>query len=145
MKKVSICECKTYDSQEVREAILKTAEEAGGLDWVKPGMKIAIKVNLIAAKSPESGAVTHYSMVTELARILVERGAKVIVGDSPGGPFNTAALKVVYSAAKLDRVTEAGAELNYDTESVTANFPEAAVLKQITYTKYAEISSFAKN
>ena len=48
---VSIVPCGSYDMGEVRAALAAALAPLGGLDWVQPGMKIAVKVNLISAMS----------------------------------------------------------------------------------------------
>jgi uncharacterized protein (DUF362 family)/NAD-dependent dihydropyrimidine dehydrogenase PreA subunit len=58
----------------------------GGWDaFVRPGAKVLLKINLIGAKPPESGAVTHAEFVRAIARILKARGCEVWIGDSAGG------------------------------------------------------------
>ena len=46
--------CADYDAASVRPALLAAIEAAGGLDWVRPGMRIGVKLNLCAAKKPEA-------------------------------------------------------------------------------------------
>ena len=47
MADVSIVRCSSYDEAEVVEAMRTVLEPIGGLDWVQPGMKIAVKANLV--------------------------------------------------------------------------------------------------
>ena len=84
--KVSIAPCADYAPENVREALIAALDSIGGLDAVKEGTKVAIKANLVTLMRPERAATTHPTMLAELTRLLVERGAKVVVGDSPGGP-----------------------------------------------------------
>lgn len=148
MEKVSISRCRSYEPAEARRALVEVVAPLGGLDWVERGMKIAIKMNLITKKTPESAAVTHWSLLVELTRLLVERGAEVVIGDSPGGPFSSVYLKAAYQSSGAEAAEKAGAKLNYNTDSTTERFEPALIHKDITYTSYLKdadaIISFSK-
>ena len=73
MEKVAIARCAHYG--EVESALRRATQ--GCLDWVRPGMKVAIKVNLVAAGKPESAVATHPAAAAAMARLLIERGAQV--------------------------------------------------------------------
>ena len=51
--KLSIVPCGDYTPETVRAALLAALDAVGGLDWVKPGMRIAVKANLVSAMKPE--------------------------------------------------------------------------------------------
>ena len=46
--KLSIVPCGDYTPETVRAALLAALDAVGGLDWVKPGMRIGIKLNLLS-------------------------------------------------------------------------------------------------
>ena len=77
---VSIVPCGSYDMGEVRAALSAALAPLGGLDWVRPGMKIAVKVNLISAMRPDAAATVHPALLTALTELLQERGASVVLG-----------------------------------------------------------------
>lgn len=52
-KRVVITSCENYDETEVSKALDRLLEPIGALNWVEPGMKIAIKVNFVLPKAPE--------------------------------------------------------------------------------------------
>ena len=135
---VSIVPCNTYGDDEVEKALISLLDPIGGLDWVKSGMRIAIKANLVTFAKPEEAVTTHPSLICTLVKILCEKGARVTVGDSPGGLYNAAFLNRVYSVCGLRAVEEAGGELNRDFGQTDANFPEARVLHSFTYTSYLD-------
>ena len=85
---VALVSCRNYDDTEVEKALCEGIRQTDGLAFVKPGMRIAVKVNLVTAMKPETAATPHPSVVCALTRILRERGAEVILGDGPGGIFN---------------------------------------------------------
>lgn len=128
---VSIVELKTYNDNEARSALLELLAPLGGLDWVEEDMKIGIKVNLVRGIAPETACCTHPVLVKELAKLLIERGALVTVGDSPGGPFEKPFLESVYRGSGIDIVKETGAELNHDFGVEEINFPEGKALKKV--------------
>lgn len=135
---VSVRPCGGYESEEVRAALLAVLEPLGGLDWVKPGMRVAIKANLITAMKPESAATTHPVLLSELTRLLLEKGASVIIGDSPGGIFSRAYVERVYEVCGLKALENLGAALNRDFGQKEQSFPEGKILKHFTYTSWLD-------
>ena len=135
---VSIIPCDSYDAQEVKSALSSLLSPIGGLDWVKEGMNIVIKANLVTFAHPDEAVTTHPSLICALIEMLCERGAKVIVGDSPGGLYNAAFLNRVYSVCGLGAVEAAGGELNHDFGHSEAHFEDAKVAHDFTYTAYLD-------
>ena len=135
---VSAIKCSSYNAEEVSAALRSLLEPIGGLDWVQEGMKIAIKANLVTFAKPEEAVTTHPVLLRELIKMLCDRGAHVVVGDSPGGLYNAAFLNKVYQVCGLHAVEEAGAELNRDFGQVDTKFPDAKVLHSFTYTRYLD-------
>ena len=125
--------CGDYDPAAVRAALEAAIEAAGGLDWVKPGMRIGVKLNLCAAKAPEAAATTHPVPAAELTRMLVERGAEVVLGDSPGGPFVAPLMRRCYEATGLRLCREAGGILNEDYGYTEVEFPAGKSLRRFAY------------
>ena len=82
---VSVVPCEDYDDTRVEKALREVLEPINGLDFVQPGMTIGVKVNLVTALKPETAATVHPSVVCALVRLLREKGASVVLGDSPGG------------------------------------------------------------
>ena len=135
MKDVAIVKCETYTPEECEAALSAVLQPLGGLSWVKPGMKIAIKANLVSAMKPEKAATTHPTLLAALTRLLLAHGASsVVIGDSPGGLYNAAFLNRVYAATGMHEAEEAGAVLNRDFSQNNADFPEAHIAKHFTYT-----------
>ena len=135
---VSIIPCKNYDHETVRSALEALLLPIGGLDWVEEGMTVAIKANLVTFAKPEEAVTTHHSLICALIAMLRERGARVIVGDSPGGLYNAAFLSKVYAVCELGAVEAAGGELNRDFGQVDTKFEGAKVLHSFTYTSYLD-------
>ncbi len=135
-REVSIARCNSYDPTEVKTALLAALEPIGGLSWVTPGMKVALKVNMMTRIKPEKAATVHPQVAFALCELLAERGASVVVGDSPGGPFSNTYLSAVYSGTGMRQVLDAGATLNEDFTIVDVNDPEAVTAKEFQITNY---------
>ncbi len=138
MAVVSIVPCATYDPREVNEALTSLLSPIGGLDWVKAGMKIVIKANLVSMMKPEAAATTHPALLVALVTQLKEKGADVIIGDSPGGLYNAPAVNRVYNGTGMREVERAGARLNQNFETREAVMENGIVLKDFTYTAYLD-------
>ena len=145
---VSIVRCADYGEETCERALREVLVPFGGLDWVRPGMRVVIKANLVSAMKPEKAATTHPALLAALTRMLRERGANVVIGDSPGGTFAAPHLNAVYRVCGISEAEAAGAELNRDFSQKEADLPEAHTAKHITYTGYLDgadaIISFCK-
>ena len=133
---VSIVSCPGYDDASVETALREALSSVGGLDFVTPGMRVAVKVNLVTAMKPDTAATVHPAVVCALVRLLRERGAAVVVGDSPGGVYTAPYLNVVYNVCGLRSVEKAGGKLNDDFTQIEAEYPEAAQAKAFPYTAW---------
>ena len=145
MADVVIVPCADYEAARCRAALETLLEKAGGLDWVRPGMKIGIKANLVAAMGPETAATTHPALVKALVDIIQERGAEALVGDSPGGMYNAVFLNRVYAASGM---SAAGVPLNHDYSTREIALPEGKLCRTATVTGWLldcdAIINFAK-
>lgn len=145
---VAIVRCADYGEETCERALREVLVPFGGLDWVRPGMRVVIKANLVSAMKPEKAATTHPALLAALTQMLRERGANVVIGDSPGGTFAAPHLNAVYRVCGLSEAEATGAELNRDFSQKEADLPEAHTAKHITYTGYLDgadaIISFCK-
>lgn len=135
---VAVVRCKTYNVEAVKPALEEAVNAVNGLDFVKSGMKIIIKPNLVSFKKPDAAATTHPALLEALVEMLLARGADVTIGDSPGGPHSLPLLNRVYTATGMDRLEKLGAKLNRNMNEKTVDFPEGKVLKNFTYTEYLD-------
>jgi uncharacterized protein (DUF362 family) len=82
--KVSLVKCADYDNQAVQSAILRNFELHGGIEsFISKGDKVLIKPNMIAPKPASCATQTDPAVIIELAKILLDFGAKPFVADSP--------------------------------------------------------------
>lgn len=133
---VSIAHCEDYDPKRVKAALIAALAPINGLDFVKPGMKVAVKVNLLTRAKPERAVTVHPAVVAALCSLLIERGARVTVGDSPGGPFNAAYLSAVYAGCGMHDAVRAGASLNDDFGFSEVSYKDAVATKELQITDY---------
>ena len=138
MTDVSIVSCPSYEKEDVKKALQEVLAPIGGLDWVTPHMKIAIKANLVSMMKPESAATTHPALLCALVEELKARGAEVIIGDSPGGLYNSVFVGRIYAATGMKETEAYGATLNQNFSNAEAEFPDAMVTKNFTYTAYLD-------
>ena len=135
---VALVPCRDYSPECTAKALEQVLAPFGSLDWVKPGLRVAVKANLVSFLKPERAATTHPSLLCELVRIMVERGGDVVVGDSPGGIYTAAFVNRVYSATGMGAVKEVGGRLNDDYSEAEAEFPDAKVCKRFRYTAWLD-------
>lgn len=133
---VVIVPCEDYFQEHVDEALAKVLEPIGGLSFVKPGMKVAIKANLVSFMKPQSAATTHPALLCSLVKMLINLGAEVTVGDSPGGLYNKLFVGKVYSATGVYAVEELGGKLNWNFEQSEEHNDNALIAKDFLYTAY---------
>ena len=84
--KVNSVKIDSYNLEKLDQHLAGLLAPWGGLEYfIKPGMVVLIKPNLLSARTPERAVTTNPELVSAIARKCIERGAKVILGDSPGG------------------------------------------------------------
>lgn len=77
--------------------------------------KVALKPNLLAKRNPDAGITTHPFFVKASAEYFLQKGAQVVICDSPGGVYNTSAISSIYNACMMKTAAdESGASLNFD-------------------------------
>jgi uncharacterized protein (DUF362 family)/NAD-dependent dihydropyrimidine dehydrogenase PreA subunit len=84
---VSVAGCSAYEPEKLRQALRAALEPLGGMArYVRQGMKVLLKPNLLAPVSPEQAVCTHPALVAAVAELVRAAGGQVTIGDSPGGP-----------------------------------------------------------
>jgi uncharacterized protein (DUF362 family)/Pyruvate/2-oxoacid:ferredoxin oxidoreductase delta subunit len=122
MSKVVIQECNNYELYNLIEKINLGIDFLGGWEkFIRPGMTVLLKVNLISPRSSESAAITHCEFVRALIQILRGKGCEVWIGDSSGGAIaGNAPTGRSFVVSGLESVAkEEGAEIkNFDREGI---------------------------
>lgn len=137
LSRVSVVRCKDYQMEELSAALQKTFENLGGIaKFVRPGVHVVLKPNLLMEKSPEEAATTHPAFLQAIILMIQEAGGRVTIAESPGGPYTESLLKRVHSACGIDKVAEAtGATLTYDLSIVEVDNPNGKYLKKLSVIK----------
>ena len=101
MESVTILKVESYQV-DLADKIVKLLRPLGGLDnFCKYGERVLLKPNLLMPKTPESAALTHPEVIIALARLLIDQGCRVAIGDSPGIGSAEAVLRKLGIAEKL--------------------------------------------
>jgi uncharacterized protein (DUF362 family)/NAD-dependent dihydropyrimidine dehydrogenase PreA subunit len=84
---VVVTPCPDYQLDGVRQAVQKCLEPLGGMrQFVRPGMKVLLKPNLLALAELEQAVTTHPAVLQAVAEQVIAAGGEVLIGDSSGGP-----------------------------------------------------------
>jgi len=123
----------SYDQDKVDLGIKTIIDQIGGIEkFVKPNQTIFLKPNLLGPLDPKKCATTNPSVVAAVAKLCKDAGAKVIIGDSPGGPYDKTYLNVVYNRTRMSDVAKSvGVELNKDFSDITKEYPDGITTKKI--------------
>ncbi len=111
-KTVSIVKCETYKPETVRAALHGLLANLGGIGkFIRPGMKVFVKPNLLLAAAPSRACTTHPDFLIEVIKMIQAAGATVSFGDLPGG-FYAGGTPRVHEKTEMTRVAVAtGAQL----------------------------------
>ena len=74
---------------------------------VRPGERVAVKINLLRAAPPEKAVTTHPETLACVLRALKAAGAEPFVADSPGGPNGPAKVARAYKLSGIAGVCAA--------------------------------------
>ncbi len=138
MYDVACIKCPDYSIENIRPALSEAIDAVGGLNAVKPGMTVGIKVNLVAGAKPEKAVTTHPALVAELCAMLRQKGARVIIGDSPGGLYSSLYVNRIYSASGMKALEGEGVSLNQDFSEKETLCKNAETLKEFKYTAWLD-------
>ncbi|MFH0921162.1 MAG: DUF362 domain-containing protein, partial [Fibrobacterota bacterium] len=83
-EKVAFLPCASYDLPLLKQQLAKAVVLIGFDLSVFRGKKILLKPNLLSPSAPEKAVTTHPVFVRAAAELLLDAGAVVTVGDSPG-------------------------------------------------------------
>ena len=118
MSVVYLSECTAYEPEILDRAVEEQFLALCPDGTVRPGCTVAVKPNLVMKRRPDDATTTHPAVVAAVIRAVKRRGAgRVVIVESPGGPYTPGALKGIYQATGFAAMAEAeGAELNFNTD-----------------------------
>lgn len=133
MNQVALVSCADYKRETVDRALDEALSLLGGLEaWIRPGMRVAIKPNLVHKSRPEQCAVTHPAIVEAVARKVIALGAEAVLAESPGGAYNQSVLRGVYAASGMaEAARRTGMQLNFDCSDCTVENKKAVRYSKI--------------
>lgn len=131
MHRVAIVKCETYDVDVVKEAIKKGLDL---LDFEFPRLnKVLLKPNLLMKKRPDEAVTTHPSVIEAAVKIIQEKADKIVIADSPGGPYTRRRMEAIYQVSGLKELEKyEKIILNYDISFKEASL-EKSILKKISF------------
>jgi len=140
MSTVSIIKCPDYAPARVDVAVQEAIDLLGGIgQYVRPGGRALLKINLLAGTEPEKAVTTHPAVVRAMIRQTRAAGAIPLVGDCSGheGPPNRGRYLSGCRQAGIQQVCEEeGVELvHLSAESVEVENPHARAFKRFTLAK----------
>ena len=133
---VSLAKCTSYNDKEVESALRKAIGAVTDLSYITEGTKVVIKPNLVSFLPPDKAATSHPVVLNALIRILNEKGARITVGDSPGGLFNSVYVNRVYKATGMNNIE--GAVLNRNFSQSVHHSDSALRAREFAYTSYLD-------
>jgi uncharacterized protein (DUF362 family)/NAD-dependent dihydropyrimidine dehydrogenase PreA subunit len=115
---VSLIKCPDYGRNRVYFSVRRAVELLGGAEkFIRPGARVLIKPNMLAAKPPDKAVTTHPEVVRAAVRLVRAAGGVPVIGDSQAfGAFKTVAEVSGIAAV----AAEEGAELIELSEAVRA-------------------------
>ncbi len=131
--KVYLYSCKTYRQQEVTPVINnlldKICADNNFTDF--QGKKVVLKPNLLAKRAPDMGVTTQPSFVIAASEYFSQKGAEVIIADSPGGVYHPTLLKSLYKVCRMDEAPLAQLNFNVESETVKWEDKEFSIIKPL--------------
>jgi uncharacterized protein (DUF362 family)/NAD-dependent dihydropyrimidine dehydrogenase PreA subunit len=110
---VTLQACNEYQLDRVRDAIKASIMPLGGMArFVKSGMKVLLKPNLLSANTPEQFVTTHPFVVQAVAELVKEAGGVIWIGDSPNSSVKDNQMEYLWKKTGMAEIAqEIGAKL----------------------------------
>lgn len=85
MSQVSIIKCLEYHLEGIYQSVRESVNLIGGMGrFVKKGMRVLIKPNLLSATSSNKMVNTHPTIIKAVVDLVIEHGGIPCIGDNPG-------------------------------------------------------------
>jgi uncharacterized protein (DUF362 family)/Pyruvate/2-oxoacid:ferredoxin oxidoreductase delta subunit len=138
---VAIERCASYDLEAVLSAVKNVVDRLGGVGQFKEkyGRRVLLKPNLLTGAAPEQAVTTHPVVVEAVARLFVENGFDVFVGDSPAVDSTSAAARKCGVTAAAER---AGARMVDFSKTVEVQNPQGKLVQKFTVAKITQEVDF---
>lgn len=138
--KVSLVKCDNYEQTRVDAAIAEALDLVGGIEqYVRPGDRTLLKINLLVGAAPEKAITSHPAVVRAMIGQVRAAGATPLVGDCggfEGRPNRDRYLNGCRQAGIQQVCEEEGVELvHLSAESVEVENPQGRTFKRFTLAK----------
>lgn len=145
--KVALIKCEDYEQENIDNAVKNAVDLLGGMEkFVKKGQTVALKINLVAKAPKEKCVTTHPAVVLAVVKLLENCGAKCVIVDSPGGPYNQAYLNGIYETTGMREVEKnSSAVCNTNFEICENKLENSVVAKSLKTLKILEDSDVIIN
>ena len=130
--RVWLAQCPDY-GQSLEEKIEKAFDALQVWDKIRPGMKVVLKPNLVMSSKPEQAIITHPAFTAAVGKCVQKAGGRVVIAESPGGPYTPAAIKAMFRATGYRDMAEAcGFTLYTDCKSREVTLPQAKRCRELS-------------
>lgn len=131
--RVLLARCGTYRAEELEPLIHGIFESLHIYDKLKPGMTVVLKPNLVIRAKPEDAIGTHPAFTAAVGKCVKRAGAKVLIAESPGGPYTPGLMKSHFKACGYTEMAEEnGFSLYTECKSREISLPEGSVCRQLS-------------
>lgn len=131
--KVALKVCKEYECDIITKALQECFNLIGGLsNFIKPNYTVLIKPDLYNSTEPNVAKTTNPNVISALADLVNNIGAKCIIADSPKGDFKQSTLDNTYVKTQMLQSSNNGhAMLNTNEEITTIINPNGEYCREI--------------
>ena len=130
--RVWLAQCPDY-GQSLEEKIEKAFDALQVWDKIRPGMRVVLKPNLVMSSKPEQAIITHPAFTAAVGKCVQKAGGRVVIAESPGGPYTPAAMKAMFRATGYRDMAEAcGFTLYTDCKSREVTLPRAKRCRELS-------------
>ena len=130
--RVWLAQCPDY-GQSLEEKIEKAFDTLQVWDKIRPGMRVVLKPNLVMSSKPEQAIITHPAFTAAVGKCVQKAGGRVVIAESPGGPYTPAAMKAMFRATGYRDMAEAcGFTLYTDCKSREVTLPQAKRCRELS-------------
>lgn len=128
---VAVNKCNEYDYERIKNILENHFSKILDDSTFFENKKVVIKPNLLLKASPEKSITTHPVVMEAVIDVIkTYKPSSITIAESPGGPYNSTALNVIYKSTGMTAVAEkCGVNLNTDTSAEQISNHDGKVCK----------------
>lgn len=133
MRRVYLNRCTTYDVDQIFQIMDAGFAQMGVYDRLYAGKTVVLKPNLIMKSNPEDAIITHPAVTAAVGLCVKKTGAKVLIAESPGGPYTPHVMKSLYRGCGYTEMAEHyGFDLYTDCKSREVFLPAGKICRKLS-------------